>query len=604
MKNIKKFLFIVLILLASVIGTVHAEEIVNVTLIIRDGDVIFTDTVPLQPAGTIELNSHSLNADSVLSVLNDADKSSDSFEITDLQYYDSYGSFYLKCITDFIGDRCDNWQYLVNDIYPGIGMDQNILSGGENVYVYFGPQNRVVLSSESINTDNSLTVTAQKYNYLDNSWTIRTGVTVGLTQPDPNNPWSPTEVQTGAVDENGEVSFSSIPVGSYNVGIKEDFYFPTETLIVITPPAQVSGGSVGGNGGGLLIQNPIPVTEEVQTEKVKFNSKKAFEFIISQQEENGSFGEDLYTDWVALALASGNHQDQTIKLIKYFGESKTTGNLLTDYERHSMALMALGLNPYSVNGENYIGKIIDSFDGKQFGDINEDNDDIFALIVLQNAGYVKDEDIIKDTIAYILSKQKENGSWDENVDMTGASMEALTFFSQDEGVKNALMRAKEFLKQNQKDTGGWGNVSSTAWAIEGILGLGEKPEDWIKSENIPLDYLALNQDTDGGMKNGDIKSKLWETAYTVTALSGKTWNQIMQKFEKPEELKGQPLGNPLKATPKSSKELKPKIAKTPNLENLSIQNTATVINSLETQNSESVKKGWFARFLDKIFSVF
>ena len=92
-----------------------------------------------------------------------------------------------------------------------------------------------------------------------------------------------------------------------------------------------------------------------------------------------------------------------------------------------MALMALGLNPYNINGENYIKKITDSFDGTQYGNIEKDSDDIFALIVLQNAGYEKEEDIIKNTITYILSKQKENGSWNESVDMTGASMQALSF---------------------------------------------------------------------------------------------------------------------------------------------------------------------------------
>ena len=37
-----------------------------------------------------------------------------------------------------------------------------------------------------------------------------------------------------------------------------------------------------------------------------------------------------------------------------------------------------------------------------------------------------------------------------------------------------------------------------------------------------------------GQAGDNIKSKLWETAYAASALSGKTWNQIMQKFEKPQ----------------------------------------------------------------------
>ncbi len=62
--------------------------------------------------------------------------------------------------------------------------------------------------------------------------------------------------------------------------------------------------------------------------------------------------------------------------------------------------------------------------------------------------------------------------------------------------------------------------------------MSEKPEDWIKNNNTPLDYLGENQDTDGSIKNENKENKIWETAYVITALSGKTWNQIMQKFEK------------------------------------------------------------------------
>ena len=145
----------------------------DVNLTIRNGaNIIYSNSVPLQPAGTIQLKGHDLDADSVLSVLNDADIASADFAITDLQYNTTYQSFYLNCINT----ECANWQYTVNDSYPDVGMDKNILSGGENVYVYFGPQNKIVLSSGNINTNDSLTVTAQKYDYQNEYriiWTTR-----------------------------------------------------------------------------------------------------------------------------------------------------------------------------------------------------------------------------------------------------------------------------------------------------------------------------------------------------------------------------------------------------------------------------------------------
>ncbi|MEK7081158.1 MAG: DUF4430 domain-containing protein [Patescibacteria group bacterium] len=372
-------------------------------------------------------------------------------------------------------------------------------------------------------------------------------------------------------------------------------------ILSLGTPAAPTGG------GPLLTPADIPpIATLAPIIKPTFDTKKAFGFLIAQQKNDGSFGEDLYTGWVALALASGNYQDQTIKLVKYFGESETTGTLLTDYERHAMALMALGLNPYNTNGENYIEKITAGFDGKQFGNASEDNDDIFALIVLQNAGYTPNEKMISDDINFILSQQKENGSWDESVDMTGASMEALSAFSPIPGIGESLEKAKEFLKQNQKDNGSWGNnASSTAWALEGIFALNEKPEDWIKSENTPFDYLASIQDTDGGIKNENTQNKIWETAYVASALSGKTWNQIMQKFEKPKMpavIETAPIKNTHITKASVIKKVKPK------LENLVSQNTAAVINAVTptpaTIKTENSQKGWFARLLENIFSVF
>ena len=645
MKNIKKILQTLFVLALFLMGTGNVVY-ADISLTIRDGNTkIFEGAVLLQATGTVDLNdntgtSHSIDAQSVLSLINDADILSVDFSISDLEYYSSFGSLYLKCITGTItGEKCDNWQYTVNNTYPGIGMDQKVLSDGESIYLYFGPQYKITLNSNSITTSDTLTATAQEYDYQNDAWMMRTGVTIGLTQPDPENPWTPTEIQTAIVDASSEASFSSIPEGSYNVGIKEDFYFPTETLMVTATPVSDTGSPSSSSSSGSRKNKNTGSVLGIET-KVRFDLEKAFEFIILQQKENGSFGENLYTDWTAVALAGGNYQNETIKLIKHFTESKLEDTHLTDYERHAMALMSLGLNPYNTNNENYIKKITDSFDGIQFGDKEQDNDDIFALIVLQNAGFTKDEKMIIDDIDFILSKQKENGSWDESVDMTSASIQTLTNIAekscfllgslsvsadtalpldssvcetpQNKELSSALAKAKEFLKQNQKDDGGFGNVSSTAWAIGGILASSEKPEDWIKNKNTPLDYLAENQDEGGGIKNlpageegKSLQNKIWETAYAITALSGKTWNQIMQKFEKLEEEYISPLIEKKSSTKITVKEATSKKQKI-NSENLPLQNTATVINAI-TENKEEIlpiKKGWFRNLLEKIFSIF
>lgn len=348
--------------------------------------------------------------------------------------------------------------------------------------------------------------------------------------------------------------------------------------------------------------------------KKEFNIEKALNFLYSQQKENGSFGENLYTDWVALALASVENQKakSIILLTKYITETKRNYSLITDYERYAMSAMALGLNPYNINGENYIKKIADSFDGTQFGEKDRDTDDIFALIVLQNAGYEKEEEIILKAKEYILSKQKENGSWEDSVDITGASMQALSFLKEEEKVKKSLEKAKAFLKEQQENDGSWGNMSSTAWAMGGINAIGEKLKKWDKNRKDPLDYLATNQAEDGGTKNEIVENKIWETSYILTALSGKTWNQIMQKFNKPkvdvykeEKIELEKQIEKILSLLEKKNTTKQNIITTntitkreeaPTLD-LSKINTANVIDIVEDDN-------WFENIFKKIFSIF
>jgi len=588
----KKILLVLIILLAG-LNTVEAED-TNINLTIRSGNtIIFSGNIPLAPAGSIELNGHTLAANSVLAILNDADLANDDWNISDLQYYDSFGSFYLKCITSSVGNDCDNWQYVVENIYPGISIDQKILSGGENIYLYFGSQYKITLSSKNITTTDTLTVTTEEYDYENNGWKIRNGITAGLTQLNPNDPFSPLEILTSPINDNGQATFSAIVEGSYNVGIKEDFYFPTQSLTVskiLTPESSIGSGRSSGGDSVLDIET-----------KIKFDLKKASEFLLSQQKENGSFGENLYTDWTSLALAPGNYQSQVLKLNKYFQESKMENTLLTDYGRRSMALMALGLNPHNINGENYVEKIVKSFDGTQFGNINEDNDDIFALIVLQNAGYTIKDKIISKDIDFILKTQNNNGSWNNSPDMTGAGIEALSIFNQDETIKKTLDKAKDYLKQNQNDNGGWNNsASSTAWGLQGVLALGEKIEDWKKNENTPIDYLATLQDIDGGIKNENLNNKIWETAYVTSVLSGKTWNQIMQKFEKREieENQKEDIAPDNKVSVKKKVYPKNNLAQL-NINKLASQNTANVVDTLPTPTN--TPKNWFIRLLESIF---
>lgn len=560
------------------------------TFIIRNGDsVIYNGSVSLPASGTVSINDsanvgHTVNARSVLAVLKNIDDGSDTFAITDLNYNNSFQSFLLNCITPSSSEQaCYNWQYVVNESYPDVGMDKNILSGGETIYLYFGPQNKVILSSNSINTNNILTVTAKKYDYQNNTWLTRTGVTVGLTQPDPNNTFSPIEIQTHAVDENGQTTFSGISVGSYDIGVQQDYYFPTESLTVSAMP----DGSAGSSGGGGTY---VPPTFDVQ---------KALAYLKSVQSPNGSFdNSELYTDWAGIAFGAMNVDDSSRDtLLTYLNSHNTISSTLTDNERRAMVLLSLGKNPYSFNGVNYIDAIVKSFDGTQFGDANLINDDIFALIPLKNSGYTANDDIIIKDIAFIISKQKTDGSFEESADITASAIQMLKSFETVTGASDAILKGADYLKNTQGVDGGWGNVSSTSWVMQAM---GALSTSWEKGGFTPNGYLGRQQVSDGAVapSSETLSNRIWATSYAIVASTLKPWDKIMKTITKPSNGEN-PLTGFSQNTPNSINDLSgtKKISQTKNkirssispLTNIPETNTsaltATASNSLPAHSS-------------------
>lgn len=276
-----------------------------------------------------------------------------------------------------------------------------------------------------------------------------------------------------------------------------------------------------------------------------FNVDKAVSFILSKQNQNGSFENDIFTDWIAIALSSyqkfsslenKEKLDNSIERLKDYlilntNPGESLGSPVLSFIRRAMALMSLGINPYFGTNINYIEAIVNSFDGEQIGDKNLINDDIFGLLVLKKAGYDISEDIIQKTIIFILSKQKDNGSWENSVDMTAAAIQSLSLFSDDDNVKNALKKARDYLFSKQEVNGSFGNQDSTSWAMQAISALNEDWRNWRKNNNTPADYLMIYQKEDGRI---DSANALWSTAYAVPAGIGKHWGIILKDFSKKE----------------------------------------------------------------------
>ena len=294
-------------------------------------------------------------------------------------------------------------------------------------------------------------------------------------------------------------------------------------------PAPSPSPSSGGGGGD-------PVTP-------MFSVSNALAFLAAAQNTDGSFSNELVTDWAALAFAAqdplaGQAGPAKIKLREYFLSSQPSLSSVTDYERHAMALLALGINPYDATTIDYIKPIVDAFDGTQIG-ASFPHDDIFALFPLLHAGYSTSDTIIQKATAYIVSKQSSNGSWGDP-DSTAAAVQALSLTSSLPGVVDALARAKAYL-HSQNGTGGLNNSYSLSWALQAISAFGESPSAWGVDGKTPLESLAALQQADGGvdLASSGVENRVWATAYAVPGALGKTWNSLLSSFPKPA---GEPQG--------------------------------------------------------------
>ncbi len=550
--------------LSETISTTTAQtssSTTSINLHLRYLDTLFFDGPVVLNSGKITVTDstntqHEIPANSALGILTKADVDSETFTVSNLAYYASFNSFLVNCITiqNTSEPACYNWQYVVNDTYPFVGADSYLLNQNDDVYFYFGSQHRLTLPTSTIQANQSITAQAEVYQYKTNTYSPLLNVTVGATQPDPTNPWSPKVVSSTITNTLGQATIFLSTTGTYNFGIAEDYYFPTVPLTVVeattltttTSPTQVSESVSTNTGSG---GSPNTLDSLSTTDKKIFAVDKAIAFLDTEQNKTtGAIGTgSLFSDWSAIALGSYGQNTATKDLLaQYLKTDPNPGTSATDWERRAMALMALGINPYSGTKTDYITNIMETYTNNQFGDVTLINDDIFALFPLLKAGYTADDKEIKNSVQFILTRQLPNGAW-ESPDLTAAAIQSLSQVTSLPGVPEALTKAKQYLKIHVKSDGRIGdNTFSTSWGIQAIFALGEQENDWkLPNGATPSEYLANQQNTDGGMETSSVakNDRIWSTAYAIPAILHKPWSNTLVSFNKPTTIQNQTTTN-------------------------------------------------------------
>ena len=264
---------------------------------------------------------------------------------------------------------------------------------------------------------------------------------------------------------------------------------------------------------------------------------RAAGWLHSVQNSDGGFGASpgddsgaAITGWAMLGLeASGLNpldvsqggQTPVDFLRSSVGDLESPGDLA----RTIVALEGSGVDPRRFGGANLVAELLSkrrdngSFEGWP-------GSTAFGVIALRAAGATGGLD---QSLSWLREVQNDDGGWGDvpgspsTADGTGAVMQALS------GESKAAHRGLSYLRAAQRPGGGFPlggngsvNTQSTAWAIQGILAAGGDPSSFRRGGRSAPDYLSAQQESDGHYrysKSSD-QTPIWVTAQVLVAASG------------------------------------------------------------------------------------
>jgi energy-coupling factor transport system substrate-specific component len=193
-----------------------------------------------------------------------------------------------------------------------------------------------------------------------------------------------------------------------------------------------------------------------------------------------------------------------------------------DLARTILALHGAGVDPRNFAGHDLVEELAKhrrdngSFEGWP-------NSTAFAVMALRVGG----GGVVQST-AWLAKVQNADGGWGDEpglpstADGTAAVMQAIP-------ETKAASDGLNYLRKAQRPNGGFplgGNGSvnsqSTAWAVQGMLAVGEDPGSVRDGGNNALDYLAVRQDADGHYRRSATSDEtpVWVTAQVLPAVAG------------------------------------------------------------------------------------
>jgi subtilase family serine protease/outer membrane protein assembly factor BamB len=250
------------------------------------------------------------------------------------------------------------------------------------------------------------------------------------------------------------------------------------------------------------------------------NIKKALDFVNESQFPTGSISGFSNSQWAAFAIISsgedpavGRWKPYHQSLIGYLRNDPKDSIIglplstnppglfnANDFSQMILVTSAIGENPMDFGGVNYLGMLKSFFDGVQFGDPDNIEDDAFAVLALVSCGE-RDCDMVKSAVSHIKAAQNQDGGWgaygqDSDAEITSLVIQALIAAGEEQG-SPVILDALGYLRNIQQEDGGFLDAVTTSYAIGAMIAAGDNPLTYINNGRSPVDYLMALQQDDG-----------------------------------------------------------------------------------------------------------
>ncbi|MCB2203094.1 terpene cyclase/mutase family protein [bacterium] len=259
----------------------------------------------------------------------------------------------------------------------------------------------------------------------------------------------------------------------------------------------------------------------------------AFDFLFSLQDADGGWGSVGQTLDVILALEAAGWQPGSVQVENTSPLDYVAANLDSYLEagpdaigKIILAIVASGEDPTNFNDVDLVERLMSTYDetAQAFGDPANTWHQALALLGL----YAAEAEVPESAVMTLADLQQEDGGWEYSSgfgswpDNTALAMQALLAGGV-ETTDPVISDAVAYIQSMQTEAGGWGDSSTTAYAITALNALGKSIPDWTTANDAnPVTSLMTYQKGNGSFVYNweSTDDNVMSTASALLALFG------------------------------------------------------------------------------------